>query len=105
MLDDRAVVLVRFYREAAANGELLPIEKNSHPKTKMYHLPLTNDGYKFEWVQANSALCNAQMTKMQRLIGIRRTVLNDYWLLFCVYSAYFVVLCGFVKELNPYLIG
>ena len=67
MLDDRAVVLVRFYRGAAANGGLLPIEKNSQPKTKMYHLPLTNDGCKFEWVQAKSALCNVQMTKMQRL--------------------------------------
>ena len=68
MLDDRAVVLVRFYREAAANGELLPVlRRTANQKQKYIICPMTNDGCKFEWVQTKSALCNAQMTKMQRL--------------------------------------
>ena len=64
--DDRAVVLVRFYREASANADLLPIERDNQPRTKMYHLSLTNGGYRFEWMRAKSALCNVQLTKLQR---------------------------------------
>jgi hypothetical protein len=42
---------------------LFAVEKN-HSKTKMYHLSPTNDGYRFEWVRANSALCNVEMTRL-----------------------------------------
>ena len=52
-----------FYREADANASVLETEKN-HSKTKMYYLSPTNDGYRFEWVRANSALCNVEMTKL-----------------------------------------
>jgi hypothetical protein len=46
-----------------ANAAVLETETN-HSKTKMYYLSPTNDGYRFEWMRANSALCNVEMTKL-----------------------------------------
>ena len=54
---------MRFYRGVDANGTLLAVEKN-HSKTKLYHLSPTNDGFRCEWMRANSALCNVKMTKL-----------------------------------------
>ena len=63
--DDRSVVLVRWYREANSNGGLLAVEQN-HKSAKMYKWDLRNDGYQFEWITARAAMCNVQMTKMNR---------------------------------------
>ena len=46
-----------------ANAAVLETEKN-HIKTKVHYLSPTNGGHRFEWVRANSALCNVEMTKL-----------------------------------------